>query len=188
MKKLITICLVMTMVLAVSSASANLTSLSWQTEPVLGYSTYYDGNVNVVTATGTVVIPYSDYPYGPLSTGASMTVFEVGDTVDAGSGIYYAPEGHTFHWSVVYTGPSRTVSYEGDYPGDSGEGFVMNYLDPVSTLTSADVGNWTYTETWTGSAGLSYTTNFSVIPAPGAILLGSIGVAFVGWLRRRRTL
>ena len=106
-------------VLGLTSGAAQAVTLSWQTTPVLGYATYlesdfgYTGHTDVIvtTDTGLVRIPHNALGDAYAGPGSSMTLFHVGQTVDAGSGIYYGVEGNSYRVDETYVGQTRTVSY-----------------------------------------------------------------------------
>ena len=68
------------------------------------------------------------------------------------------------------------------------------FKDDVETLSLSDPSGIAYILAYGNGGACNWDTvgidnlQWEQIPAPGAILLGSLGVGIVGWLRRRRTL
>lgn len=110
--------------------------------------------------------------------------------------------------SLDFIGPSSGYTKIGElYAYDEFDNVVDSAF--TGSLAHDDVETLTVSGTWDGVSGttIAYITAYGhevssvqwdsigidhmqwePIPAPGAILLGSLGVGLVGWLRRRRTL
>jgi len=209
MKKLITICAVAVLLIATASVVANVTLLSdnfnSENGGIANNSTLnYNIFINWDVTDGTVDLignGYFDFlPGNGLYVDMDGTDGTMGNAGKMTTKTAFNLQPGTYLLTFDLAGNHRNTSSEyvtvqvatGSLLNKT---YSLNMFDPFTTfsevITVASTTSATLSFEGTGGDYIGMlldNVNFSLIPAPGAILLGSIGVGLVGWLRRRRCL
>jgi len=186
MNKTIMICAFAVLMLAVSGAQAALTVDVYSGHTTVGGGTPYSGLVGSFTSPDIMFATNTGYAWHPFGLGAfgaeitgclavpANSVYSFTLDSDDGSMLYI--DGGLV---VDNGGPHSPTIVSGSTALTAGmHSFRVEFFEDFGGPSGVDL---------LLPQGVTY-TECDVIPAPGAILLGGIGVGVVGWLRRRRTL